>query len=68
MPLGTASVAVSLSAGGDHTCALLGDGRVKCWGSNYSGALGLGDQADRGDQQGEMGDALPALKLFNDTW
>lgn len=30
-----------LSAGGDHTCAALVDGRALCWGSNARGQLGL---------------------------
>ncbi|OGQ16856.1 MAG: hypothetical protein A3B70_07430 [Deltaproteobacteria bacterium RIFCSPHIGHO2_02_FULL_40_11] len=32
--------AVSISAGGHHTCALLEDERIACWGSNYDGQLG----------------------------
>jgi len=36
---------------------------VKCWGSNYSGQLGLGDTNNRGDGPGEMGDNLPAVDL-----
>lgn len=31
---------VQLSAGGHHTCALGGDGRVHCWGHNIAGQLG----------------------------
>ena len=27
---------------GRHTCALAGDGRAYCWGSNESGELGYG--------------------------
>ena len=46
-----------------HTCALLDDRTVKCWGYNASGQLGQGDAADRGDSPGELGDNLAAVDL-----
>jgi alpha-tubulin suppressor-like RCC1 family protein len=39
---GLGSEVVSLSVGGDHTCAALQDGSIKCWGSNDRGQIGDG--------------------------
>jgi alpha-tubulin suppressor-like RCC1 family protein len=61
--LGPGRTTLQLTAGGGHTCARLDDGSVKCWGSNGSGQLGLGDAQHRGDSPGEMGAALPAVDL-----
>lgn len=61
--LGTGRTAIALAAGEHHTCALLDDGRVKCWGENVRGQLGYGDQDMRSDTAGEMGDALPVVDL-----
>ena len=57
---------VGLTAGWDHACVLFDDGRVKCWGNNAYGQLGLGDRNSRGDDRSEMGANLPAVDLGTD--
>lgn len=61
--LGTGRTAVQIGTGSSHTCALLDDSSVKCWGAAGLGQLGYGDMIDRGDGPGEMGDNLPSLDL-----
>ncbi len=60
---GTGRYALSLDAGVTHSCAVLDNDELKCWGGNSNGKLGLGDSANRGDGGGEMGDSLPAVDL-----
>ena len=55
--------AKQVRAGDGHTCALLENDRVKCWGANMYGQLGLGDAEHRGDDPNEMGDFLPFVDL-----
>jgi alpha-tubulin suppressor-like RCC1 family protein len=64
--LGTDKTAKQLVAGGWHTCAILNDDTVKCWGWGGNGRLGYGDTEDRGDQANEMGNNLPIVDLGTD--
>jgi cysteine-rich repeat protein len=53
---------IALALGSEFTCAVLGDGRLKCWGLNEQGQLGLGtSKATYGADPGEMGAALPSV-------
>jgi alpha-tubulin suppressor-like RCC1 family protein len=42
-PVPLASAAAVVAAGYDHTCAILDDGSLWCWGYNFEGAIGLDD-------------------------
>lgn len=61
--LGPSADVKQVVLGDSHLCALLSTGQVKCWGSNEQGQLGLEDNVDRGDKPGQMGTALPEVKL-----
>ena len=52
----------AIAAGDFHTCAILDDGSMRCWGFGTSGQLGTGGTADVGDNEpaGAGVVALPA--------
>ena len=80
--LGTGLTAKSVACGQYHTCAVLSDDTLKCWGSNFEGLLGEvttfydedddnDDDNDRedytiGNGAGEMGDNLARVNLGTD--
>merc|ERR1719215_1660410 len=65
--LGNERFATELAQSSDqHNCATLDNSQLKCWGRNQYGQLGYGDTDSRGDENGEMGDNLPAVDLG--TW
>ncbi|MFP5363589.1 MAG: hypothetical protein ACLGI5_12770 [Thermoleophilia bacterium] len=49
--LGPGRTAKAVSAGRQHTCAILDDGSVRCWGAGSFGQLGYGNQASVGDDE-----------------
>ena len=54
-------LAAQVSCGGNHSCALMDDGQVRCWGENASGQLGIGNTTTIGDGPGEMPPAAAGL-------
>ena len=49
--LGAGRTAMAISSGISHTCALLNDGNVRCWGVGFSGQLGYASTANIGDDE-----------------
>ena len=60
--LGTGRIATAIAAEGNHSCALLDNASVKCWGNNAYGQLGIGSTTNMGDNTGEMA-VLPSIDL-----
>jgi alpha-tubulin suppressor-like RCC1 family protein len=51
----------SMAAGDTHTCAILADNSIKCWGRNNDGQLGYDDLVDRGDGSMPLISTLPPI-------
>lgn len=67
VPLPGGHTATAIAAGQDHTCAVLDNGQVSCWGDAAFGQLGYGNIIDIGDNETPAGNpynggivALPA--------
>ena len=61
--LGTGRTAKEVTAGNYHTCAILDNDSVKCWGYNWTGQLGYGNTTTRGNAASQMGDNLTTVSL-----
>jgi alpha-tubulin suppressor-like RCC1 family protein len=55
--------ATAIAAGANHTCALLDNARVVCWGDNAYGQLGQGSMDNIGDGVGSTVAATPTIDL-----
>jgi alpha-tubulin suppressor-like RCC1 family protein len=60
--LGSGRKAKKLAVGLYHTCAILDDDTLKCWGYGSFGILGYSDTANRGNTAGSMA-ALPTVNV-----
>lgn len=60
---GLPSVAISISAGKNHTCAILTLGELRCWGLNTSGQLGNGQTSNTSPPNTVMGFAKNATSV-----
>jgi hypothetical protein len=55
--------AIGLAAGRTHTCALINDGSVRCWGSNAQGQLGRATSGAGSVQQSLVPLLIPGLPV-----
>ncbi len=55
IPLGSSVVQMDLSSISNHSCAILANGSLKCWGRNNYGQLGYGHTNNLGDDESVSG-------------
>jgi len=48
VPVDSTRTVIQIATGSDHTCALLSDGQVRCWGPGTNGMLGYDSTSDVG--------------------
>lgn len=61
---GTDADVVQITAGESHACARFDDGKVRCWGLNNAGQIGLGtSEGAIGDEDTDVGDFFPTVSL-----
>ena len=61
--LGDDRTAKAVSAGWEHTCAILDNDKVKCWGNGVFGRLGYDNDTPKGGNSREMGEDLLIVNL-----
>jgi len=61
---GTDADVVQITAGESHACARFDNGKVRCWGLNNAGQIGLGtSEGAIGDEDTDVGDFFPTVSL-----
>jgi len=63
LPLPSGRTVVEIEAGHQHTCAILDNGEITCWGDNSKGQLGIGNTSFMGDSADEIGDYSPVTSI-----
>jgi len=53
--------AIDIAAGGAHTCAVITDGTLRCWGANTYGQLGIASTENIGDN--ELPSSIPPVDV-----